>query len=235
MSKIEKLSLKIKLGYGAGEFASSIFWITMAFWLMNYLTDEVGLSAALAGLAIMVGKALDAVIDPAVGFLSDRTHSKWGRRRPWFLWGAVPFGIAYFIMFTNFHMVGQTAIFTWESLAFILLCLTYSCTNVPFNSLLPEMTKDYNERTSLTGYKSMFAVVATLLGAGAAMPIMSSFGNRTYGFMAMGAIFGFMIILSVLIPFFTLSGNQLVLKGKSLPIYLSPTGRPLKTGLLSLS
>ena len=111
MSQIEKLSLKIKLGYGAGEFASSIFWITMAFWLMNYLTDEVGLSAALAGLAIMVGKALDAVIDPAVGFLSDRTQSRWGRRRPWFLFGAVPFGVAYFIMFTNFHIRGTDGYF----------------------------------------------------------------------------------------------------------------------------
>jgi len=221
MGQIEKLSLKIKLGYGAGEFASSIFWITIAFWLMNYLTDEIGLSAALAGVAIMVGKALDAVIDPAVGFLSDRTVSKWGRRRPWFLWGAVPFGIAYFIMFTNFHIAGQMAIFTWESLTFILLCLTYSCTNVPFNSLLPELTKDYNERTSLTGYKSMFAVVATLLGAGAAMPIMSSFGNRTTGFMAMGAIFGFLIIISVLIPFFVVREPVHVKSEKSPNIFKS--------------
>ena len=207
MSQNEKLPLKIKLGYAAGEFGNSIFWITIAFWLMNYLTDEVGLSAGLAGLAIMAGKALDAIIDPAVGYLSDRTSSRWGRRRPWFLYGALPFGIAYFVVFTNFHLVGQTAIFSWESLAFILLCLTYSCTNVPYNSLLPELTKDYNERTSLTGYKSMFAVVATLLGAGAAMPIISSFGNRTYGFMAMGAIFGVLIIISVLIPFFTVREN----------------------------
>ncbi len=203
MSQIEKLSWKIKLGYGAGEFASSIFWITIAFWLMNYLTDEVGLSAALAGLAIMIGKVFDAITDPGVGFLSDRTRSRWGRRRPWFLFGAIPFGLTYFIMFTNFHLAGQAAIFTWESVAFMLLCLAYTCTNVPFNSLLPELTKDYNERTSLTGYKSMFAVVATLLGAGAAMPIMSAFGGRTAGFMAMGAIFGFMIIVSALIPFFT--------------------------------
>lgn len=221
MSQIEKLLLKIKLGYGAGEFASSIFWITIAFWLMNYLTDEVGLSAALAGLAIMVGKALDAVIDPGVGFLSDRTQNRLGRRRPWFLWGAVPFGIAYFIMFTNFHIQGQTAIFAWESLAFILLCLAYSCTNVPFNSLLPELTKDYNERTSLTGYKSMFAVVATLLGAGAGMPIISSFGGRTAGFMAMGAIFGFMIIVSVLIPFFAIREPAHVEKEKPQNIFKS--------------
>ena len=203
MNKTEKLPLKIKLGFGAGEFSSSIFWITMAFWLMNFLTDEVGLSAGLAGLAIMSGKALDAVIDPAVGYLSDRTRSRWGRRRPWFLFGAVPFGLAYFLMFTNFHITGQTTIFLWESMAFILLCFAYSCANVPYNSLMPELTADYNERTSITGYKSMFSVIGTLLGAGAAMPIISSFGNRSHGFMAIGAIFGTLIIISVLVPFFT--------------------------------
>lgn len=205
MNEPRALPLKVKLGFGAGEFSSSLFWITMAFWLMIFLTDEVGLSASLAGLAIMAGKALDAVIDPAVGFLSDRTRSRWGRRRPWFLFGAVPFGLAYFLMFTNLRLTGQTAIFIWESAAFILLCFTYSCVNVPYNSLMPELTADYNERTSLTGYKSMFSVIGTILGAGAAMPIIAAFDTRTHGFMAIGAIFGALIIISVLVPFFTVS------------------------------
>ncbi len=202
MTAVEKLSLKLKLGYGAGEFSSSIFWITMAFWLMNYLTDEVGLSAGLAGLAIMAGKALDAFIDPTVGFLSDRTKSRMGRRRPWFLFGAVPFGLAYFLMFTNPHASTQASMFAWASVSFILLCLAYSCANVPYNALMPELTTDYNERTSLTGYKSMYACVGTILGAGAGMPIIMGFGDRTTGFMAMGAIFGAMIVISVLTPFF---------------------------------
>jgi glycoside/pentoside/hexuronide:cation symporter, GPH family len=202
MDKGEKLSLRVKIGFGAGEFSSSIFWITMAFWLMNYLTDEVGLSAGLAGLAIMAGKALDAFIDPGVGFLSDRTRSAMGRRRPWFLFGAFPFGLAYLLMFTNPRLHDQTAMFLWAAGAFIILCLAYSCANVPYNSLMPELTSDYNERTSLTGYKSIFSVIGTVLGAGAGMPIISSFGNRTSGFMTMGAIFGALIVLSVLTPFF---------------------------------
>lgn len=202
MTTSARLPLKLKLGYGAGEFSSSIFWITMAFWLMNYLTDEVGLSAGLAGLAIMAGKALDAFIDPAVGFLSDRTKSGMGRRRPWFLFGAVPFGLAYMLMFTNPHAASQSSMFVWACASFILLCLTYSCANVPYNALMPELTSDYNERTSLTGYKSMYACVGTILGAGAGMPIIMGFGDRTTGFMAMGAIFGAMIVFSVLTPFF---------------------------------
>jgi GPH family glycoside/pentoside/hexuronide:cation symporter len=108
-------------------------------------------------------------------------------------------------MFTNLRLTGQTAIFIWESAAFILLCFTYSCVNVPYNSLMPELTADYNERTSLTGYKSMFSVIGTILGAGAAMPIIAAFDTRTHGFMAIGAIFGALIIISVLVPFFTVT------------------------------
>ncbi len=203
MGKESGLSAGRKLGYGAGEFSSSIFWITIAFWLMNYLTDELGLSAALAGVAVMVGKIWDAVTDPAVGYLSDRTRSRWGRRRPWFLFGALPFGLAFLVMFTNPGISGQSTIFLWAAGAFMLLCTAYTCANIPYNALLPEITRDFDERTSLTGYKSMFAVVATLLGAGAAMPIISAFGSRTGGFMAMGAIFGALIVISVLVPFFT--------------------------------
>ena len=203
MSHEGKLSLKTKIGYGAGEMSSAIFWSTIAFWLMNFLTDEVGLSAALAGVAIMLGKALDAFIDPGVGYLSDMTRTRMGRRRPWFLFAALPFGAAYLLMFTNFHISGQTQMFIWSSVAFIFLSLAYSCANVPYNALLPELTSDYNERTSLTGFKSAYAAVGSLIGAGAAMPIISHFKSRTNGFIAMGIVFGVLIIISVLTPFFT--------------------------------
>ncbi|MBN1534446.1 MAG: MFS transporter [Spirochaetes bacterium] len=199
-----RLSLGTRLGYGAGEFSSSIFWITVAFWLMNYLTDELRLPAGLAGLALMIGKVWDAVTDPAVGYLSDRTRSRWGRRRPWFLYGALPFGLAFCIMFVNPHLEGTVALFLWAAGAFMLLCTAYTCANVPYNALLPELTQDYDERTTLTGYKSLFAVLATLVGAGAAMPIIGAFPSRTAGFAAMGAIFGLLIVLSVLVPFFSL-------------------------------
>ena len=203
MNKAETVPLKVKFGYGSGEFASSILWITIAFWLMNFMTDEVGLSAGLAGLALMVGKIWDAVTDPVVGFLSDRTKSRWGRRRPWFLFGAVPFGLTFLLMFTNFGFESQTSMFIWITLTFILLCTAYTCCTVPYNALLPELSKDFNERSSISGVKSIFAISATIFGAGLAMPIISSFASRTSGFIAMGAIFGVLIIITTLIPFFT--------------------------------
>ncbi len=199
MADSGKLSTKMKLGYGAGEFGGSIFWITIAFWLMNFMTDEVGLSAGLAGLALMIGKIWDAVTDPAVGFLSDRTNTRWGRRRPWFLFGALPFGLAFFLMFTNLEIEGQAGKFIWLTISFLLLCTAYTLCNVPYNSLLPEISKDFDERSSLSAYKSVYAVFATLLGAGIAMPIIGGFESRTTGFMAMGAIFGFLIFAANII------------------------------------
>ncbi len=200
---LKKISLKTKLGYGAGEFSSSIFFTITSFWLMNFLTDEVRLSASLAGTALLVGKIWDAVIDPLIGHFSDRTRSRWGRRRPYLLFFAIPFGIAFVLMFRNPGIEEQTGKFIWTMLTYIFFCTVYSFTNIPYNSLLPEMTSDYNERTNIAGYKQAFAVIGTLLGAGAAMPIMALFAGRTAGFIGMSAIFGFLAAASLLVTFFS--------------------------------
>lgn len=198
-----KISLRTKLGFGAGEFSSSIFFTITSFWLLNFLTDEVRLSAAMAGTALLIGKIWDAVIDPFIGNLSDRTRSKLGRRRPYILYFSIPFGIGFVLMFTNPGIASQSGKFLWVLLTYIFFCTVYSFTNIPYNSLLPEMTSNYNERTSISGFKQIFAVLGTLLGAGAALPIMSLFGNRTAGFTGMAAIFGFMATVSLLVTFFS--------------------------------
>jgi glycoside/pentoside/hexuronide:cation symporter, GPH family len=170
---------------------------------MNFLTDELRLSAALAGTALLVGKVWDAVIDPFIGHFSDRTRSRWGRRRPYLLF-SIPFGITFVLMFTNPNISGQTGKFIWVAVIYILLCTAYSLTNIPYNALLPEMTGDYNERTGISGFKQIFAVFGTLLGAGAALPIMGLFPTRTAGFIGMASVFGFLGALSLLVTFFSI-------------------------------
>ena len=199
----EKISLKTKFGFGAGEFSSSIFFTITSFWLMNFLTDEVRLSAALAGTALLVGKIWDAVIDPFIGHFSDHTRSRLGRRRPYLLIFAVPLGAAFVLMFRNPGIEDQTGKFIWALLTYVFFCTVYSFTNIPYNSLLPEMTPDYNQRTTISGFKQGFAVIGTLLGAGAAMPIMALFAGRTAGFIGMSAVFGFLAALSLLVTFFS--------------------------------
>jgi len=198
-----KVSLKARFGFGVGEFSSSIFFTITSFWLMNFLTDEVRLSAALAGTALLIGKIWDAGIDPFIGQFSDHSHSRWGRRRPYLLFFSIPFGAAFVLMFTNPGIADQTGKFIWALLTYMFFCTVYSFTNIPYNSLLPEMTQDYNERTNISGFKQLFAVIGTLLGAGAAMPIMALFAGRTAGFIGMSAIFGFLAALSLLVTFFS--------------------------------
>ena len=216
---IGKISRKTKLGFGAGEFSSSIFFTLTSFWLMNFLTDEVRLSAALAGTALLVGKIWDAVIDPFIGYLSDHTRSRWGRRRPYILFFAIPFGIAFVLMFRNPGIADQTGKFFWAMLTYIFFCTVYSFTNIPYNAILPEISKDYNERTNISGYKQAFAVIGTILGAGAALPIMAIFASRTAGFIGMSAIFGFLAALSLLVTFISVREPNAVEQpeGESIP------------------
>jgi GPH family glycoside/pentoside/hexuronide:cation symporter len=206
----EKISHKIKIGFGAGEFSSSIFFTITSFWLLNFLTDEVRLSAVLAGTALLIGKIWDAVIDPFIGYISDHTRSRWGRRRPYILFFAIPFGIAFVLMFRNPGIAAQTGKFVWAMLTYVFFCTVYSFTNIPYNAILPEISKDYNERTSISGFKQAFAVIGTLLGAGAALPIMAIFASRTAGYIGMSAIFGFLAGLSLLITFFSVREPRVV-------------------------
>jgi len=201
MNAQDKLPFKVKAGYGAGDLGGNLFFTVVAFWLMIYLTDEAGLSPALAGAALMVGKIWDAVTDPAVGYLSDRTRTRWGRRRPWILFGSMPLGLAFAYLFINPGLRSQTSLFIWAALAYMLVCMVYTFVNIPYNALTPELTKDYNERTTLNGFRMAFAVVGTLTGAGAAMPLIHLTANRTQGYMLMGAIFGGIMTFTALIPF----------------------------------
>jgi glycoside/pentoside/hexuronide:cation symporter, GPH family len=217
MKKDNRLGVPLKIGFGAGEFSSSVFFTVTTVILMIFLTDNVGLSATLAGTALLIGKLWDAVIDPAIGYLSDRTRTRMGRRRPWLLFGAIPFAVTFALMFRNPHLSSQTALFMWTLLSFMALSTAYPCTNIPFNALLPDLTRDFNERTSVTGYKTVFAVAGTLIGAGAAVPLIGLFADKDAGYFAMGTVFAVLIVISVLSPFFAV-------KEPPLPAKVPPQG-----------
>lgn len=198
-----KLRMKTKIGYGVCDLGGNLFFTVMAFLLMNFLTDTVGLAASLAGIAVMIGKIWDAVTDPMAGYLSDKTKHRWGRRRPWIFYGSFPLFITMAIMFTNPGLSSQTLLFIWATAAFCLLCTAYTVVNIPYSSLTPELTQDYHERTSLNGYRFGFAVIGTLLGAGAALPIVGLFQSRSTGYAVMGTIFGAVMLVTALITFYS--------------------------------
>lgn len=198
----EKLAVKVKLGYGVCDLGGNLFFTVIAFLLLNYLTDTVGIAAGLAGSIIMIGKIWDAITDPVVGYLSDRTQSRWGRRRPYILFGSVPLFLTMILMFTNPNLDGQVKLFVWGIVVYCLLNTAYTLVNIPYNSLTPELTQDFHERTSINGYRFGFAVIGTLLGAGAALPLVNAFSSKNLGFTVLGTLFGFIMLVTALITFF---------------------------------
>ena len=205
-----KLPLKTKLGFGICDLGGNLFFTAISFVLLNFMTDTVGLSAGLAGTALMIGRLWDAFYDPIIGYASDRTKSSFGRRRPYMLAGAIPMFLAMILIFTNpsLYIPGiagnQISLFIWALVVFIILSTAYSTVSIPYSSLTPELTQDFHERSSLNGFRFGFAVIGTLAGAGAALPIVNAFPDKTTGFMAMGIIFGTLMLITALITVFSI-------------------------------
>jgi GPH family glycoside/pentoside/hexuronide:cation symporter len=217
----KKLALGTKIGYGVADFGGNLFFTATAFVLLNYLTDTVGLAASLAGIALMVGRIWDAFYDPIIGFISDRTKTRMGRRRPFMLGGAIPLFIAMIVMFTNPSLVigagiSQPVLFIYTMIVYIILCTAYSTVNIPYSSLGPELTTDYNERTSLNGYRFGFAAIGTLLGAGLALPIVAMAPDKNLGFILMGTIFGAVLLISTLTTVFSVKESTAVRPAQSM-------------------
>ncbi|MDR2102753.1 MAG: MFS transporter, partial [Treponema sp.] len=194
----QKLSVRQKLGFGIFDLGGNMFFTLMGFWCLKYLTDVVGLAAALAGAALMVGKLWDAVTDPVMGYLSDRTRSRWGRRRPYLLFGALPMMLTMLFFFTSPHIESPLLLTLWAIAALMLLNTASTVINIPYSSLTPELTDDYHERTSLNGYRFGCAVFGTITGAAAVQPLVSAFAHPQAadplldkrGFSMMGLILG---------------------------------------------
>jgi GPH family glycoside/pentoside/hexuronide:cation symporter len=211
-----KLPFKIKLGYGAAEWSSTLTWTMVSVLFLFYLTDIVGLDPAFAGFVLMVGAMWDAVSDPAVGVISDRFKSRWGRRRPFLLGVALPFGLITWLLFTDFGF-GALGTKIYFCLGIMAYYTAATLLDVPYTSLGAEMTQDYDERTSLNGFRAVFSQVAAIVAA--ALPwVMVSFcadiaGSEKAGWSLMAAIFGLCAIFPILITWRSTRGSELHSKG----------------------
>ena len=199
------LSLRTKMGYGVGDVGGNLFFTIVGFWLLNFVTDTLGLAASLAGVALLIGRAWDAVTDPLMGTLSDRTVSRWGRRRPYLLFGAAAVAAGMTLVFLDVGGRGwsQGALFVWVVFAFCLVNSAYTVVFVPYAALTPELARDFQERTNLNGYRMSWAIVGTLLGAGAFSIVveLAAGAGAGSGYTVAGALFGLITALVVLITF----------------------------------
>jgi len=155
------LSLRRKLLFSIGDLSTSIPLAIVMFFQLYFLTDVAGLRPDYAGWAVGLGRLWDAINDPLFGLLSDRIRTRWGRRRPLLLFGAVPLGFSFMLMWLVPDR-GQLGLAIYYTLVFILFDTVFTVVHVGYNALTPEMTSDYDERSSLNGYRMVFSISGTL-------------------------------------------------------------------------
>ena len=157
------MQVSLKLGYGIGQVSEGVKTVAFNTFLFFYFNQVLGLSGSLAGLAAFLALTVDAVTDPMVGQLSDRWHSRWGRRHPFMLIGAIPFGLAMAMLFSPPVELSQYGLFGWMLGWAVAVRLMMTLFYVPHLSLGAEMVKDYHQRTSLIGYRTFFSYFSGLL------------------------------------------------------------------------
>ncbi len=201
----QALNLKTKLSYGIGELAGAIPNNILVFFLLFFLTNVAGLNSTLAGSVLLVGKAWDAINDPLIGWLSDKTRSPLGRRYPWMLYGVVPLGICFCLQWFVPPTENQWLLFIYYSAIAILYYAAVSAVLVPFSTLGAELTQSYDERTNLIGFKSAFGIGGSIFALVLAQVIFALL-KPPNSYLLMGVISGVLSILAVYLCF--LGTNQ---------------------------
>ncbi|KAM3105803.1 MFS transporter [Phormidesmis sp. 146-33] len=207
----EKLSLSEKLAYGAGDLGPAITANVLGVFLLIFFTNVAGLKPGMAGSILLISKVWDAINDPIIGVLSDRTRSRWGRRHPWMLFGAVPFGIFFFLQwvvprFSNDPTANQWGLFWFYVAISIVFNSFYTAVNLPYTALTPELTQDYDERTSLNSYRFAFSISGSILSLILALGIFALFkGDSSKQYLVLGAVCA---VLSVLPLYWCVWGTR---------------------------
>jgi len=199
-----KITVKEKVGYAFGDAAANFVFQTMLVFQLAFYTDTFGITAAAAGTLFLVVRVWDAVFDPIMGVVADRTNTRWGKFRPWILWTAVPFGIVGFLAFTT-PPFGPQGKLLYAYVTYIALMMVYSANNLPYSALSGVITGNLTERTSLSAYRFVFAMSAAFLIQGLALPMVNYFGqgNSAKGYQITMGIFSALAVVFFVITFFT--------------------------------
>ena len=199
------MSFWVKLVYGTGDWSEASYGTLRQIFYAIFLTDVVGLDPRLASIAALVGIIWDAVNDPLVGILTDRMRSRWGRRRPFLLIFSIPFGASFLLLWWAPPWHNQIALAATVTLAFMVSDTFETFCGVPFASLLPELTPDYDERTTLTSFRIFFNLLASLVTAVAAPAIidaaLTAGLTQQQGYLIVAGIFGGLAAIPFLLIF----------------------------------
>ena len=198
----ERLPWYTKLAYGSADFGFAFVDSCLAVLFAIFMTDMVGISPSMAALAIFIGKSWDWINDPLVGYFADRTRSRWGRRRPYLLFGFIPLGLAFTMMWWIPPFTSEWSFVAYYAGAYFFLDLMVTLTSMPYFALTPELTQDYDERTSLTTYRMAFSLIGGLVAFVVPLAIIGeTIPENTDRALLMGGIFGIAAAIPILFTF----------------------------------
>lgn len=195
-----------RIGYGIGDLECNLVFSTMASYLMVFYTDVFGITAAAAGTMMLITKFVDALTDTGMGVIVDRTHTKWGQGRPYFVLGAVPFAVFTFLTF-YIPDLGSNGKLIWAYVTYCLLCTAYTVVNIPLNTIVPRLTSNVHERDILVSTRMVCAMVGTAIVMTITAPMVEFFGggNEAKGYLVTMTIYG---IIAMIIFFITFANTE---------------------------
>ena len=196
-----KVKLQNYLAYGVGDFLGGGSLVIIGTFLLFFLTEVVGMVPFYAGLVFAVGKVWDGISDPLMGYISDRTRSRFGRRRFYFLIGLVPSGVFFALLWFPINIETQLGLFFYYLMLYIFFNTSYTILMVPYTALNAEMSLDYKTRSRLSGFKQFSSGVSSGICSIGAQPIISYFPDQTTGFMVMGVLFALFFSLPYIAVF----------------------------------
>ncbi len=198
-----KLSRRTRWIYGSGDIGFSLTHTIIAAYFAIFLTDVVGIQAGVAAAAIFIGKTWDYINDPLVGYLSDRTRTRWGRRRPYLLFGAIPFGIIFALMWWIPPISNPIGLALYYGILYAVYDTAVTFVSMPYFALTPELTSDYDERTDLTTTRMFFSILGGLIAFTLPLMLVESFRPENAArVLTMGMIFGIVSALPLFGVFF---------------------------------
>jgi glycoside/pentoside/hexuronide:cation symporter, GPH family len=221
-----KLRTRTKLFYGIGDLGNALVNSAIQFFLMKFYTDAALILPALAGNALLIGKIWDAVNDPLFGWITDKTKSRFGKRRVFMIFGAIPLGIAIALLWFV-PQANRIWTFVWIAGTFILFDTLWTLTNVPYYALTSELTDDYDERSSLTTYRMVMAVPAYLVGAALTPAIVGLFALQRTGYAFIGIVYGVICAVVLLI-------SAAGLRERKELVVSEPEASPIKSFLIAI-
>jgi glycoside/pentoside/hexuronide:cation symporter, GPH family len=198
----QRLSIPEKCAYAAGDAASSLYWKTFEYFLLFYYTDVFGISAGNVATMLLITRIGDAIVDPLMGVIADRTRTRWGRFRPYLLWFSLPLPAVAVITFTTPH-VSAGAKLVYAYITYTLLMLTYTAINIPYNALMGVLSSNSQQRTSASSWRFAFAFIATMFVQKYTASFVKYFGsgNDAIGWQRTMLVFGALAVVMFLICF----------------------------------